>query len=239
MTDPATPTSSLRTHIERNLQRASAQRVRALFAEINPHLVGDKLFENRWSEQRKEAAVLIPIIDRAEGPSVLMTVRAHDMPSHAGQISFPGGRVHDGDATRIDTALRETEEEVGIPRDRVDVIGALGDHKGGLGFSVTPVIGIVPGDIELSLCAREVAEAFEAPLSFVAELSNHIVEEREHKGVTYNMFAAPYDGYHIWGLTAGILRSLAEVLQDADKTLFNRLSNHGDLNSGLSGGHER
>lgn len=202
-----------RQRIEANLNRASAQRIRALFSEINPHLVGEQLFESRWSDIRKDAAVLVPVIARAE-PTVLLTVRSTDMPSHAGQIAFPGGKVSDEDASRIDTALREAEEEVAIPRDAVDVVGSLGVHLGGLGFSVTPVVGVVSPEIALEACPREVAEIFEVPLSFVRDLSNHITEEREHKGVKYNMFAAPYDRFHIWGLTAGILRSFAETLQD-------------------------
>ena len=101
----------IRSKIEENLQRASAQRVRELFAEINPQLVGDELFESRWSNVRKDAAVLIPIIDRPDEPTVLLTVRSSDMSSHAGQISFPGGKVDPVDVTRIDTALREAEEE--------------------------------------------------------------------------------------------------------------------------------
>ena len=209
----------IRSKIEENLQRASAQRVRELFAEINPQLVGDELFESRWSNVRKDAAVLIPIIDRPDEPTVLLTVRSSDMSSHAGQISFPGGKVDPVDVTRIDTALREAEEEVGILRHQVHIVGSLGVHKGGLGFSVTPVVGLVASDVEFALCAREVAETFEVPLSFVADLSNHITEERIHKGVRYNMFAAPYKQYHIWGLTAGILRSLAETLQADEKIL--------------------
>lgn len=203
-----------RARIAANLQRASAQRVRALFSEINPHLVGDKLFEDRWSEKRKEAAVLVPIIDRIEGPSILMTVRSPDMPSHAGQISFPGGKAHPEDSGPIATALRESQEEVNIAPEEVEIIGALGVHHGGLGFSVTPVVGFVSVGAEIRPCPREVAEVFEVPLSFVADLSNHITESRTHKGVSYNMFAAPYGRFHIWGLTAGILRSLAETLQD-------------------------
>jgi len=203
-----------RARIEANLHRASAQRVRSMFSEINPHLVGDKLFESRWSDIRKDAAVLVPVINRAQGATVLLTVRSSNMPSHAGQISFPGGKAHPGDNDSVATALREAHEEVNIPPASVDVIGALGVHKGGLGFSVTPVVGIVDPRTDLKPCPREVAEIFEVPLSFVADLKNHITEEREHKGVKYNMFAAPYDRFHIWGLTAGILRSLAETLQD-------------------------
>ena len=214
---PRTETSAAevwRTRIEANLSRASAQRIRALFNEINPHLVGDKLFESRWSDIRKDAAVLVPIIARPE-PTVVLTVRSSDMPSHAGQISFPGGRVQAEDANRVETALRETEEEIGVPREMVDVVGALGVHQGGLGFSVTPVVGIVPPHAPMTPCPREVAEIFEVPISFIADLSNHGTEQHVHKGVTYNMFAAPYDRFHIWGLTAGILRTLAETMQDA------------------------
>ncbi|MFZ5615809.1 MAG: CoA pyrophosphatase [Pseudomonadota bacterium] len=212
------PLDDWRKRIEQNLARASAQRVRALFAEINPHLVGDERFESRWTTRRQEAAVLIPIIDRADGPTVLFTVRSPDMPSHAGQISFPGGKAHPEDADRIATALREAEEEVNIPPSAVEVVGALGAHEGGIGFSVTPVIGIVDPSAPIRPCPREVAEVFEAPLFWLADLANHTLEDREHQGVRYRMFAAPFGRYHIWGLTAGIVRSLADVLK-ADETL--------------------
>lgn len=202
-----------RVLIEANLKRASAQRVRRLFSEINPHLVGDKLFEDRWSDIRRDAAVLVPIIARPEGASVLLTVRSSDMPSHAGQISFPGGRAQPEDDGPVATALREAYEEVNIAPEKVSVIGSLGVHKGGLGYSVTPVVGVVDPSADIRACPREVAEIFEAPLAFFADLSNHGSEERTHQGVKYNMFAAPYGRFHIWGLTAGILRTLAETLQ--------------------------
>ncbi|MEO1251668.1 MAG: CoA pyrophosphatase [Pseudomonadota bacterium] len=207
-------TASLRARIETNLERASSKRVRALFDEINPHLVGDARFEARWTTKRRDAAVLVPIIPRAAGATVLLTVRSSDMPSHPGQISFPGGKVEDQDRSREETALREAHEEVNIPPGAVDVVGRLGVHQGGLGFSVTPVVGIVDPNVEIAPCPREVDEVFETPIEFVADLSNHITEAREHKGVKYNMFAAPFGRFHIWGLTAGILRSLAETLQD-------------------------
>ena len=203
-----------RSTIERNLKRASAQRIRALFNEINPHLVGDELFESRWSDIRRDAAVLVPIIDRPEGATVLLTVRSADMPSHAGQISLPGGKIHEDDDGPVAAALREAHEEVNIRPEEVSVIGRLGVHEGGLGFSVTPIVGLVDPSADLKPCPREVAEIFEVPVSFFADLANHTTEEREHKGVRYNMFAAPYDRFHIWGLTAGILRTFAETLQE-------------------------
>lgn len=199
--------------IASNLALASTQRVRKLFAEINPHLVGDRRFESRWTKERKEAAVLIPIINRPEGATVLLTVRSSDMPSHAGQISFPGGKAHPEDRDRVETALREASEEVNIPPASVRVVGTLGVHEGGLGFAVTPVVGLVDPEAPFRACPREVAEIFETPLAWLADLSNYTLEEREHDGVRYRMCAAPFGRYHIWGLTAGILRSLAETLQ--------------------------
>lgn len=202
-----------RRRIEENLGRADGRRVRALFAEMNPHLVGDRRFESRWTSERKPASVLVPIVDRPGGPTVLMTVRSSDTPTHAGQIAFPGGRPHKDDRDAVATALREAHEEINLPPDAVNVLGALGVHEGGLGFAVTPIVGVVDPTAPLRACPREVAEIFEAPLAFFADLSNHVSEDREHLGVAYRMFAAPFGRYHIWGLTAGILRTLADVLQ--------------------------
>ncbi|MEQ8177139.1 MAG: CoA pyrophosphatase, partial [Amphiplicatus sp.] len=153
--DAATVESDWRARIGANLKRASAQRIRALFAEINPGLVGDRLFEDRWSDVRKDAAVLVPIIDRLEGATVLLTVRSSDMPSHAGQISFPGGKVEPRDESVIAAALREALEEVNIRSEQVEIIGTLGVHQGGLGFSVTPVVGVVDPAADIKPCPRE------------------------------------------------------------------------------------
>lgn len=216
MFDGRETAAALRARIAGNLHRASAQSIRDTFRELNPHLAADKLFERRWTEERKDAAVLVPIIPRAGGATVLFTVRSTDMPSHAGQISFPGGKAEDGDTDREATALREAHEEVNIAPDAVDIVGRLGVQHGGYGFSVTPVVGIVDPAADIRPCPREVDEVFEAPLAFFANFENHITEERTHNGVAYNMFAAPYDRFHIWGLTAAILRNFAEVLQDKD-----------------------
>lgn len=211
-----TPDSAdgLTARIEKNLRSASPGRVRELFREINPHLVGEKKFESRWSNKRKEASVLVPLIRREDRLNVVMTVRSSQMPSHPGQISFPGGKAQPEDDGPIATALREAHEEVNIEPKAVQVLGSLGVHMGGLGFAVTPIIGLVDSAAAMKPCPREVDEIFEVPLDFIANLENHITEDRHLDGVMYKMYAAPYGRYHIWGLTAGILRSFAELVQD-------------------------
>ena len=203
--------------IEANIQRGAIQRARHLFAEINPEIDAEEFYKSRWSDGYvKKAAVLAPVVARDDGYTLMLTVRSPDMKSHPGQISLPGGKIEESDESHIAAALREAHEEVNIPPESVDVLGVLGDHRGGKGFTVTPVIGIVPPDVDFQPCPREVDEIFEVPLSFLADLRNHVIEQREWGGTKYNMFAAPYEGYHIWGLTAGILRSLAETLQDEE-----------------------
>lgn len=163
----------------------------------------------------KTAAVLMPIVNRHSGPTMLFTVRSQNMPSHPGQISFPGGRVHEDDDNRIDTALREAEEEVGILRTQVTVLGALGVHFGGMGFAVTPVVGLVSEATVFTACDREVAEIFEVPLAWLLDPANHIIEERHWQSSTYRMYAMPYERWHIWGLTAGMVKTLATLVEVA------------------------
>lgn len=193
------------------VQRTDERNSRELFLELNPHLGDDELFLNRYAA-RKTAAVLIPVIEREE-PSVLLTLRSPDTPSHGGQVSFPGGRVQDGDPDLEYTALRETHEEVGIAPDQVNVLGDIGVHIGGQGYKVTPFVGLVHEDTVFTPCPREVDEIFEVPLSFVLDINNHGTEDKTYHGVAYRMFAVSYERYYIWGLTAGILRTLAERVQ--------------------------
>jgi 8-oxo-dGTP pyrophosphatase MutT (NUDIX family) len=160
----------------------------------------------------RPAAVLVPLIDRPEGMTVLLTQRTAHLSAHAGQISFPGGRVEEQDTDAVATALRETEEEIGLTRDRVGVIGRLDTYVTGTGFEITPIVGIVTPGYTLALDAFEVAEAFEVPLSYVLDPRNHNRQERESAGRTRVFFVLPYQGRNIWGATAGMLVNLAEVL---------------------------
>ncbi len=160
----------------------------------------------------RPAAVLVPLIDRAEGMSVLLTQRTPHLSAHAGQISFPGGRIEESDADAIEAALRETEEEVGLTRDHVKVIGRLDTYVTGTGFEITPVVGIVQVPFPLAIDPFEVSEAFEVPLSFILDPGNHRRTTREFENRTRVFFVLPFGGRNIWGATAGMLVNLAEVL---------------------------
>ena len=205
-------TPDWRPRMEATLPTEPFQRRRLLFEELNPEIAVHPFFQKRKKPPLRDAAVLIPVVRRPEGATIVLTVRSPDMPTHAGQIGFPGGRAQKEDETLLHTALREANEEVGLPLSAVSVIGSFGVHEGGMGFAVTPVVAEVDPDAVLEACPREVAEIFEVPLDHYADLGNHGVEWREHDGLKYKMYSAPYQDYHVWGLTAGILRTLGEAL---------------------------
>jgi 8-oxo-dGTP pyrophosphatase MutT (NUDIX family) len=162
----------------------------------------------------RPAAVLVPLVDHAGGMSVLLTQRTAHLSAHAGQISFPGGRIEEHDPDEIAAALRETEEEVGLMRDRVTVVGRLDTYVTGTGFEITPIVGIVAPPFALAIDPYEVAEAFEVPLAFILDSRNHQRIERAVGARRRCFFVLPFEGRNIWGATAGILVNLAEVLAD-------------------------
>ncbi len=159
----------------------------------------------------KAAAVLIPVIAR-EQLSVLLTERPPDMPAHAGQIAFPGGKVDSGDAHPIATALREASEEIGLPRRYADVLGVLDRYRTGTGYEITPVVALIDPDFEPKADVREVASIFEVPLAFLMAPENHHHHTREIAGQPRHFYAMPYGERYIWGATAGILKSMHERL---------------------------
>jgi len=161
------------------------------------------------------AAVLVPIVNHAGSPTLLFTERTAHLHDHAGQISFPGGRVDEGDTDRSFTALREAEEELGLPRHRIEVIGQLPDHDIMTGFRVTPVVGWVEPPLELNPDKFEVADVFEVPLSFFLDPGNHQRHHREVRGTLRHFYAMPYGDRYIWGATAAMLRSLYWILKSA------------------------
>jgi 8-oxo-dGTP pyrophosphatase MutT (NUDIX family) len=158
------------------------------------------------------AAVLFPIVLRDGSQTVLLTQRTAHLRDHAGQISFPGGRVEVEDISPSHTALRETEEEIGLLRERIEIIGYLPEYRTGTGFRVTPVVALVRPPFELQADPFEVAEVFEVPLSFLLDPANHQRHSMHYRGALRNYFAMPYGEYFIWGATAGMIRSLTERL---------------------------
>lgn len=159
-------------------------------------------------ESLTSAAVLIPIVLRESGPTILLTQRTAHLRDHAGQVSFPGGRCEPDDASPVATALREAQEEVGLDPAQVEVIGQLPVYSTGTGFSVTPVVGLVTPPLNLKLDDFEVAEAFEPPLDFLLDVANHQRHQIEIRGALREYWAMPWRGYYIWGATAGMLVSL-------------------------------
>ncbi len=164
------------------------------------------------STELRPAAVLVPLIDRPEGMSVLLTLRTAHLSAHAGQIAFPGGRIEPGDPDAAAAALRETEEEVGLPRSQVTLIGRLDTYVTGTGFEITPMVGLVSAPFALTVDPFEVAEVFEVPLAFVLDPANHRRTERVFEQRRRIFFVLPYQNRNIWGATAGMLVNLAEVL---------------------------
>ena len=159
------------------------------------------------------AAVLVPIVCRADAPTVLFTRRTDHLKSHSGQISFPGGRMEELDPTPEATALRETEEEIGLAGNRIEILGRLNVRETGTGYRVIPVVGMIVPPLSLVPDEHEVAEIFEVPLAFLADPANYRFETRVRGNVERQFYAIPYGSYFIWGLTARILVNLGEVLR--------------------------
>ena len=158
------------------------------------------------------AAVLVPLVDRADGMTVLLTRRTDHLHDHAGQISFPGGRVEPDDADAVAAALRESHEEIGLADEHVEIAGRLDDYETRTGFRVTPVVGLVTPAFSLRLDDFEVAEVFEVPLGFVLDPANHRLHSRVFENRERQYHAIPYEDYYIWGATAGMLINLYEAL---------------------------
>lgn len=159
------------------------------------------------------AAVLIPVVAHPGGLTVLFTQRTTHLRSHSGQVSFPGGRAEPGDASAEFTALREAEEEIGLARDRVEILGRLPEYHTRTGFRVVPVIGVVNPPLELTPDPREVESVFEVPLAFLLDERNRERRTREFQGMTVGFYVYEYQGHVIWGATAGMLVNLYRMLE--------------------------
>lgn len=192
-------------HGEAGFETLSRARIRASLRRTPPELSAS-------GPGLRPAAIVLPIVERAE-PYALFTRRTEDLPSHAGQICFPGGRYHPDDKSLIRTALREMEEEIGLPSDRVEIAGFLDSYETlNSGFAILPVVGYVPADFQLVINPREVAEVFEAPLSYILDPQNQALKSVEREGIKREFFAIDYAGHTIWGATAAMIVNLSERL---------------------------
>ena len=205
--------------------RLTAEALRARFSQPGvwqPEIEGDGAAAGSTPPRSpRQASVLVPLVQREAGLTVLLTRRADHLRDHAGQIGFPGGRVEPFDADAIATALREATEEVGLPAARVEVIGRLPPYTTVTGFVVTPVVALVAPPFELLLDRGEVAEAFEVPLAFLMTPAHHRRHRFEYEGGQREFLSMPWSGagadslareHFIWGATAAMLRNLYRFL---------------------------
>jgi 8-oxo-dGTP pyrophosphatase MutT (NUDIX family) len=158
------------------------------------------------------AAVLVAVVDRPR-PTVILTERPKTMRRHAGQISFPGGRIDPGDDGPVGAALREAEEEIGLPRDAVDLVGIADVYRTITGFEVTPVVGVIPPGLDLRPHPHEVAAMFEAPLDHLLAPAHHVVRTVDWQGRPRSYYEIDYDGCRIWGATAAMIVNLSRRLE--------------------------
>ncbi len=166
----------------------------------------------------RPAAVLIPVVTHAAGLTVLLTQRTDHLHDHAGQIAFPGGRRDEGDDSPVATALREAAEEIGLAATQVEVLGRLPEYRTGTGFVVTPVVGLVTPPLALRPDPFEVADVFETPLAFLLDPANHQRHSAQVRGQLRHYWAMPFEGHFIWGATAGMIRSLCQLLDPRERS---------------------
>ncbi|MCS6879156.1 MAG: CoA pyrophosphatase [Geminicoccaceae bacterium] len=175
---------------------------------------GDRLLAGEASGPATPAAVLVGLVGHRDGPRILLTRRTEHLRDHAGQISFPGGRIEPTDPDPVAAALREAEEEIGLRRERVEILGALASYRTRTGFLIHPVVGWIDPPIHLRPDPFEVAEVFELPLAFALDRRNHRRDWYERDGRRREFWVLSFEGRYIWGATAGILVNLAHLLAE-------------------------
>ena len=160
----------------------------------------------------RDAAVLVPVVDHGDEATVILTKRAEKLRNHSGQVAFPGGRIDPTDPTPEHAALRETMEEIGLDAGHIEIIGRIPDYVAGSGYRIAPVLGIVRPGFQLTINEHEVDAAFEVPLRFLMDPANHRRDSRMWDDKEWFYYDMPYGGRRIWGVTAGIIRTLYERL---------------------------
>ncbi|WP_265517003.1 CoA pyrophosphatase [Nitratireductor luteus] len=199
----------------------SAQEFRRRAAAQDPDVDGDDYGDHRLNPDLKhmivrdglhDAAVLVPVVDHGDEATLILTQRAEKLRAHSGQIALPGGRIDPTDVSPEHAALREAEEEIGLEPERIDVVGRMPDYVTGSGYRIRPVLSVVRPGFSLKLNPDEVDAAFEVPLSFLMDPGNHRRESRLWQSRERFYYTMPYGDRFIWGVTAGILRTLYERL---------------------------
>lgn len=193
-------------------RRAAVQDSGSVPDEYGDHRLNPDLKSLIVRDGLHDAAVLVPVVDRGEEATVILTERSSRLQRHSGQIAFPGGRIDPDDASPEQAALREAEEEIGLDRELVEVIGRMPDYVTGSGYRIRPVLSVVRPGFMLTLNADEVEDAFEVPLSFLMNPANHRRESRIWQKRERFYYTMPYGKRFIWGITAGILHMLYERL---------------------------
>ena len=188
-----------------------------LAAAPTPVVGGDWDFGANGSGARHDtsltpAAVLVPIVQRAE-PGLLLTTRTSHLRTHAGQVAFPGGRIDATDAGPVAAALREAHEEIGLDPIHVEVLGQCDAYQTGTGYSISPIVGVIPADLSFLLSPHEVADVFELPLAFALDPANHHLREALWRGRMRRFYAIEHEGRMIWGATAALLVNLSGMLK--------------------------
>lgn len=176
------------------------------------HLLNPEFTQAMITSKMRDAAVLVPVVDRGPEATLLLTRRTEKLRKHSGQIAFPGGAIDPEDGTAENAALREANEEIGLISERAEIIGHMPRYLTGSGFSITPVLAVVNTPFDVYPNPDEVADIFEVPLSFLMNPANHRRESRLFNGEERFYYAMPYHERFIWGATAGIIRGLYERL---------------------------
>ncbi|ESW78411.1 MULTISPECIES: CoA pyrophosphatase [unclassified Mesorhizobium] len=193
-------------------QRVAAQPLAHAGDDFGDHRFNPGHPRLKLAKALRDAAVLIPVVDHGHEATVLLTRRAEKLRNHSGQVAFPGGTIDPTDASPETAALRETSEEIGLDSDYIEIIGRLPDYVSGSGYRIAPVLGIVRPGFSLTLNSDEVDAVFEVPLGFLMDPANHTRDSRMWNDLEWFYYEMPYGGQRIWGVTAGIIRTLYERL---------------------------
>ncbi len=186
--------------------------VERAWREHGDHILNPEIVAQVETFKLRDAAVLVPVVDDGDEAHVIFTLRTATLRKHSGQIAFPGGAIDAVDASAEQAAVRETEEEIGLDGSYVETVGRLPVYLASTGFRITPVLGIVKRGFELKPNPDEVADVFEVPLSFLMDPGNHTRDKRMVDGLDRHFYRVPYETRMIWGITAGIVRTLYERL---------------------------